>query len=580
MKRVLQQVGSYRRDTFLCIGLTTLEVIMEILLPFITARLLDEGLLAAHLPAVYRYGAIMVALAFLSLIFGAVAGKFAASASSGFAANLRQAIYDNIQTFSFSNIDKFSVPGLVTRMTTDVTNVQQAFMMVIRIAVRSPLTFIFSFVMCLYINRPLSLTFLIAVAFLIVVIGGIMLITMKIFDEVFHRYDDLNASVQENVSAIRVVKAFVREGYENEKFSKASKKLYDLFVKADGLLAFNNPAMMVAVYFCIIMVSWLGAHFIVVDGTLGTTDLTSLFSYIMSLLMSLMMLSMVVVMITMSLASIRRIGEVLGETPDLQNPADPVMDVKDGSIDFDHVSFSYKHGSGKNALSDIDLHIKSGETIGVIGGTGSGKSSLVNLICRLYDVDSGCVKVGDLDVRAYDMEALREQVSVVLQKNTLFSGTILENLRWGNPDATEEECIEACKAACADEFIDRMPDGYNTRIERGGNNVSGGQKQRLCIARALLKKPKVLILDDSTSAVDTATDAKIRRAFAEKIPGTTKIIIAQRVSSVQDADRILVLDDGRINGFDTHENLLKTNAIYQEIYESQVKGGGDFDQPA
>ena len=580
MKRVLRQLGPYKKDALLCIGLTMLEVIMEILLPFITARIIDEGLQASSLPAVYRYGIVMVVLAFLSLEFGGIAGKFAASASSGLSANLREAIYNNIQTFSFSNIDKFSVPGLVTRMTTDVTNVQNAFMMVIRVAVRSPLNFLFSFAMCLYINRELSLTFLIAVAFLIVVIGAIMVITMKIFNEVFQRYDDLNASVQENVSAIRVVKAFVREDYEKSKFEKASANLYRLFVKADGLLSFNNPAMMVAVYFCIIMVSWMGAQFIVVDGTLSTGDLTSLFSYIMSLLMSLMMLSMVVVMIAMSMASVRRISEVLGETPDLQDPAEPVMEVKDGSIDFNHVNFSYKHGSGKNALSGIDLHVKSGETIGVIGGTGSGKSSLVNLICRLYDVDEGSVCVGGVDVRQYDMEALRNQVSVVLQKNTLFSGTILENLRWGNPDATDEECIEACRAACADEFIERMPDGYNTRIERGGNNVSGGQKQRLCIARALLKKPRVLILDDSTSAVDTATDAKIRQAFAEKIPGTTKIIIAQRVSSVQDADRILVLDNGRINGFDTHEGLLESNAIYREIYESQVKGGGDFDQPA
>ena len=580
MKRVLRQLGPYKKDALLCIGLTMLEVIMEILLPFITARIIDEGLQASSLPAVYRYGIVMVVLAFLSLVFGGIAGKFAASASSGLSANLREAIYNNIQTFSFSNIDKFSVPGLVTRMTTDVTNVQNAFMMVIRVAVRSPLNFLFSFAMCLYINRELSLTFLIAVAFLIVVIGAIMVITMKIFNEVFQRYDDLNASVQENVSAIRVVKAFVREDYEKSKFEKASANLYRLFVKADGLLSFNNPAMMVAVYFCIIMVSWMGAQFIVVDGTLSTGDLTSLFSYIMSLLMSLMMLSMVVVMIAMSMASVRRISEVLGETPDLQDPAEPVMEVKDGSIDFNHVNFSYKHGSGKNALSGIDLHVKSGETIGVIGGTGSGKSSLVNLICRLYDVDEGSVCVGGVDVRQYDMEALRNQVSVVLQKNTLFFGTILENLRWGNPDATDEECIEACRAACADEFIERMPDGYNTRIERGGNNVSGGQKQRLCIARALLKKPRVLILDDSTSAVDTATDAKIRQAFAEKIPGTTKIIIAQRVSSVQDADRILVLDNGRINGFDTHEGLLESNAIYREIYESQVKGGGDFDQPA
>ena len=464
-------------------------------------------------------------------------------------------------------------------MTTDITNVQNAFMMVIRIAVLAPLMLIFSYVMCLIISPRLSLMFLIAVAFLVVVLGSIMVVTLKIFNQVFQKYDDLNASVQENVSAIRVVKAFVREDYENKKFSKASANLYKLFVKAEGLLAFNNPAMMLAVYFCIMIASWLGAQFIV-GGTLSTGDLTSLFSYIMSLLMSLMMLSMVVVLISMSMASIRRISEVLSETPDLKEPAQPVLEVADGSVDFDHVSFSYKQGSGKNALTDIDLHIRSGETIGVIGGTGSGKSSLVNLICRLYDVSEGTVRVGGLDVRQYDMEALRNQVSVVLQKNTLFSGTILENLRWGNPEATEEECIQACKAACADEFIDRFPDGYQTRIERGGANVSGGQKQRLCIARALLKHPKVLILDDSTSAVDTATDAKIRAAFAEKIPGTTTIIIAQRVSSVEHADRILVLDEGRIDGFDTHENLLETNAIYREIYESQVKGGGDFDQPA
>ncbi len=579
MRKVISQLRQYKKDTFLCIGLTALEVVMEILLPFITAKIIDEGLQAGNMPAIYRYGALMIVMAFFSLFFGATAGKFAASASSGLSANLREAIYANIQTFSFSNIDKFSVPGLVTRMTTDITNVQNAFMMVIRVAVRAPLNLIFSFLMCLLINVHLSLMFLIAVVFLVIVLGTIMTVTMKIFNQVFTKYDDLNASVQENISAIRVVKAFVREGYENTKFSKASGNLYRLSVKAEGLLAFNNPAMMIAVYFCIISVSWLGAQFIV-GGSLTTGDLTSLFSYIMSLLMSLMMLSMVVVMISMSMASIRRISEVLDETPDLHDPEQPVMEVADGSIDFNHVNFSYKHGSGKNALSDIDLHIRSGETIGVIGGTGSGKSSLVNLICRLYDVDDGSVCVGGTDVRRYDMEALRNQVSVVLQKNTLFSGTILDNLRWGNPDATEEECIEACRAACADEFIDRMPDGYHTRIERGGANVSGGQKQRLCIARALLKKPKVLILDDSTSAVDTATDAKIRAAFAERIPGTTKIIIAQRISSVEGADRILVLDEGRINGFDTHENLLKTNAIYQEIYESQVKGGGDFDQPA
>ena len=579
MKKVLQQLRQYRKDTFLCIGLTALEVLMEILLPFITARLMDEGLEKANLPVVYRYGIIMVVLALVSLLFGALAGKYAASASSGLSANLREAIYARIQTFSFSNIDKFSVPGLVTRMTTDITNVQNAFMMVIRVAVRAPMLFVFSFAMCLFISPATSQMFLFAVVFLVVVLGAIMVVTLNIFNRVFQKYDDLNASVQENISAIRVVKAFVREGYENRKFSKASGNLYKMFVKAEGLLAFNNPAMMLAVYFCILSASWLGAQFIVA-GDMTTGDLTSLFSYIMSLLMSLMMLSMVVVMISMSMASVRRIGEVLSETPDLTEPEQPVMEVADGSIDFDDVSFSYKRGSDKNALSHIDLHIRSGETIGVIGGTGSGKSSLVNLICRLYDVSQGTVKVGGLDVRRYDMEALRNQVSVVLQKNTLFSGTILENLRWGNPDATEEECVAACQAACADEFIDRLPDGYHTYIHRGGSNVSGGQKQRLCIARALLKKPKILILDDSTSAVDTDTDARIRAAMAKQIPGTTKIIIAQRVSSVEHADRILVLDNGRVDAFDTHEHLLERNAIYREIYDSQVKGGGDFDQPA
>ena len=579
MKIVLKQLGRYRKEAWLCIGLTALEVLMEILMPFVTAIIIDQGLEAANLPVVYRFGALMVVMALMSLIFGTLAGRFAAGASSGFAANLREAIYANIQRFSFSNIDKFSVPGLVTRMTTDITNVQNAFMMIIRVAVRSPLMLFFSYAMCLIISPRMSLMFLIAVVFLVAVLGSIMVVTLKIFNQVFHKYDDLNASVQENISGIRVVKAFVREDYETKKFSKASATLRKMFVKAEGLLAFNNPAMMVSVYFCVICASWLGAQ-LIVAGDMSTGELTSLFSYIMSLLMGLMMLSMVVVMISMSMASIRRIGQVLTEEPDLASPQDPVTEVADGSIDFDHVSFSYKEGSSKYALSDIDLHIKAGETIGVIGGTGCGKSSLVNLICRLYDASKGTVKVGGVDVRRYDTEVLRNQVSVVLQKNTLFSGTILENLRWGDPDATEEDCIQACKAACADEFIDRMPDGYNTHIERGGANVSGGQKQRLCIARALLKKPKVLILDDSTSAVDTATDAKIQKAFAQQIPGTTKIIIAQRISSVEHADRILVLDNGRIDGFDTHEKLLETNAIYRDIYESQVKGGGDFDQSA
>lgn len=578
MKTILQYLGKYKKDSILTPIFTALEVVMEVLLPFITAKIIDNGLEAGNMQAVYQYGIVMVVMAFFSLAFGALAGKYAASASSGFAANLREAIYNNIQTFSFSNIDKYSTAGLVTRMTTDITNVQNAYQMILRIAVRAPLMLIFSMIMCFTINKDLSLIFLVAIIFLAVVLSVIMRLAMKVFDVVFKKYDDLNASVQENVSAIRVVKAFVREDYENSKFSKAAQNVYRLFVKAEKLLSFNNPSMLLAIYGCILAISWFGAKYIVI-GTMSTGELTSMFSYVMSVMMSLMMLSMIFVMISMSMASIHRIVEVLRETPDLKNPEHPLMQVPDGSIDFEHVSFSYKHGSEKMALQDIDLHIHAGETIGVIGGTGSGKSSLVNLICRLYDVDQGQVRVGGHDVKEYDMEELRNQVSVVLQKNVLFSGTILENLRWGNPEATEEECMDACKAACADEFIDRLPDGYHTYITRGGTNVSGGQKQRLCIARALLKKPKVLILDDSTSAVDTATDAKIRKAFAEKIPGTTTIIIAQRISSVQDADRILVLDGGKVNGFDSHENLLKTNAIYQEIYESQIKGGGDFDQP-
>ena len=538
MRKVLQQLGKYKRDTFLCIGLTALEVIMEILMPFVTAIIIDRGLEASNLPVVYRYGALMVLMAFLSLAFGAFAGKNAASAASGLSANLREAIYANIQTFSFSNIDKFSVPGLVTRMTTDITNVQNAFMMVIRVAVRAPLNLIFSFAMCLIISPHLSAMFLIAVVFLVAVIGSIMVVTLKIFRQVFRRYDDLNASVQENVTAIRVVKAFVREDYENVKFSKASKMLYDLSVKAEGLLAFNNPAMMVAVYFCIISVSWFGAKFIV-GGSLTTGDLTSLFSYIMSLLMSLMMLSMVVVMISMSMASIRRISEVLNEKADLTDPEDPVMTVSDGSIDFNHVNFSYKHGSGKNALSDIDLHIKSGETIGVIGGTGSGKSSLVNLICRLYDVDEGSVCVGGVDVRRYDTEVLRNQVSVVLQKNTLFSGTILDNLRWGNPDATEEECIEACRAACADEFIDRMPDGYETKIAELGSSLSGGERQRLGIARAFLHDADILFLDEPTSNIDSLNEGMILRSLKEECADKTILMVSHRKSTMGIADDVL-----------------------------------------
>ena len=579
MKNILKQLKQYKKDTLLTMLFTTLEVVMEVLLPFITAMIIDNGLQASSMPVVWRYGLIMVVMAVCSLCFGALAGKFAASASAGLACNLRESMYVHVQEFSFSNIDKFSTAGLVTRMTTDVTNVQNAFQMLIRIAVRAPLMMICSMVMCFLINRSLSLIFLGGLCFLAVIVAVITRLTTLIFRRVFDQYDGLNASVQENVTAIRVVKAYVREKYENKKFGKAAELLYRLSVKAEGILALNNPAMMLVVYACIIAVSWFGAHYIVL-GTMSTGDITSLFSYIMSVMMSLMMLSMIFVMITMSTASVRRISEVLREQPELHDPDSPVKEVADGSIDFDHVTFAYRQGKGEETLTDLDLHIRSGETIGVIGGTGCGKSSLVNLISRLYDVSSGNVRVGGRDVREYDMEALREQVSVVLQKNVLFSGTILDNLRWGNPEATEEECREACHAACADEFIEKFPKGYHTWIERGGTNVSGGQKQRLCIARALLKKPKVLILDDSTSAVDTATDAKIRSALRTVIPGTTKIIIAQRISSVQDADRILVLEGGRINGFDTHENLLKTNAIYRDIYESQTRGGGDFDMPA
>lgn len=577
MRTVLKQLKQYKRDTFLTMGFTTLEVIMEVLLPFITALIIDNGLEQSDMPAILKYGVLMLAMAVVSLFSGAMAGKFAASASSGFACNLRESMYIRVQDYSFSNIDKFSTAGLVTRMTTDVTNLQNAFQMIIRIAVRAPLMLVSSMVMCFLINRNLSLVFLAALCFLAVVLALIMKKSSAVFKEVFDRYDDLNASVQENVTAIRVVKAYVREDHERDKFNKAAQNLYRLFVKAESLLALNNPVMMLVVYACITAVSWFGAQFIVA-GSMTTGDITSLFSYIMSVMMSLMMLSMIFVMVTMSSASIRRISEVLNEKPELHNPENPVMEVADGSIDFEHVSFAYKHGTGEDTLEDIDLHIKSGETIGIIGGTGCGKSSLVNLISRLYDASEGTVKVGGRDVREYDMEVLRNEVSVVLQKNVLFSGTILDNLRWGNENASEDECRTACEAACADEFIDRLPKGYDTWIERGGTNVSGGQKQRLCIARALLKKPKVLILDDSTSAVDTATDAKIRKAFQTYIPGTTKIIIAQRVSSVEDADRILVLDDGKINGFDTHEHLLENNEIYRDIYESQTQGGGDFDQ--
>ncbi len=577
MKTVLAQLKQYKKDTVVTVLFTALEVVMEVLLPFATAQIIDNGLEKSDMPAIIRYGILMLAMAVVSLFAGAMAGRFASSASTGFACNLRESMYVNIQDFSFSNIDKFSTAGLVTRMTTDVTNVQNAFQMIIRIAVRAPLMLISSMILCFLISPSLSMIFLAALCFLAVVLAVIMTKATSIFKEVFDRYDDLNASVQENVTAIRVVKAYVREKYENAKFQKATQNLYRLFVKAESLLALNNPAMMLVVYACITAVSWLGAHF-VVAGTMSTGEITSLFSYIMSVMMSLMMLSMIFVMVSMSSASVRRIAEVLKEKPELNNPENPVKEVRDGSIDFEHVSFAYQHGTGEDTLEDINLHIRSGETIGIIGGTGCGKSSLVNLISRLYDAAEGTVKVGGRDVREYDMEVLRNEVAVVLQKNVLFSGTILDNLRWGNENATEQECEQACRAACADEFIERFPKRYDTWIERGGSNVSGGQKQRLCIARALMKKPKVLILDDSTSAVDTATDAKIRKAFQTYIPGTTKIVIAQRISSVQDTDRILVLEDGRINGFDTHERLLENNEIYRDLYESQTQGGGDFDQ--
>ena len=578
IKTLLRHVKQYKKPALLTPTFAALEVVMEVLIPFVTAMLIDKGIQAGNMAEILKYGGLMLVLALVSLYCGVVCGRYAATASSGFAGNLRDAMYTNIQTFSFSNIDKFSTAGLITRMTTDVNNLQMAFSMCIRIAVRAPMTLISSMVMCFVIDRQLSLIFLGAMVVLAAALITISRKAMKLFSETFRKYDDLNASVQENISAIRVVKAFVREDHESEKFGKAANNLYRLFVKAESIIAFNGPVMMLVVYTCIILLSWFGAQFIV-GSTLTTGELTSLFSYVMTALGSLMMLSMIFVMLTMSMASGRRICEVLDEKADLTNPENPVMEVRDGSIDFDNVSFTYKTGEGDPTLRHIDLHIRSGETVGIIGGTGSGKSSLVNLISRLYDVSEGAVKVGGIDVRQYDMEALRNQVAVVLQKNVLFSGTILENLRWGKEDATLEECREACAQACATEFIERMPDGYNTHIEQGGTNVSGGQKQRLCIARALMKKPRVLILDDSTSAVDTATDAKIREAFAKRIPGTTKLIIAQRISSVQHADRILVLEDGCVNGFDTHENLLATNEIYREIYETQTQGGGDFDEP-
>ena len=579
IKTLAKCIGKYKKESIITPIFTAVEVFLEILIPFITASIIDKGIQAGDMRKVGIYGGIMLIIAFLSLFCGIQAGKYGAAASTGFACNLREKMYENIQTFSFSNIDKFSTAGLVTRMTTDVTNVQNAYQMIIRSVVRAPLMMICSITMCVIISPRLSIIFLVALIFLGFVLFFIIYKVTPVFTSGFEKYDELNASVQENISGIRVVKAFVREEHENKKFNKAADNLYKTFVKAESFLAFNNPTMMLVVYGCIVALSWFASHFIV-SGSITTGNLTSMFSYVMSMLMALMILSMIFVMVSMSAASARRISEVLNEKADLANPEKPYEEVEDGRIDFNHVKFSYRKNSTEDTLHDIDIHINAGETIGIIGGTGCGKSSFVSLISRLYDVTEGSVCVGGKDVRTYDMDALRNQVAVVLQKNVLFSGTILDNLRWGDDNASYEDCVEACKQACADEFIERMPKKYDTWIEQGGTNVSGGQRQRLCIARALLKKPKVLILDDSTSAVDTATDAKIKQAFAQKIPGTTKLIVSQRISSIQDADRIIVLEDGKVSGFDTHENLMENNKVYREICEVQMQGGGDFDESA
>ncbi len=579
LKTLAGQVKEFKRDSILTPICMILEVVFETIIPLLMASIIDDGVEAGNIHHIYLVGAWMVVAAALGLLTGVLGGRFAARASAGFARNLRESMFTNIQSYSFSNIDKFSTAGLVTRLTTDVTNLQNAYQMILRMCFRAPCSMICAMVMAFTINAKLASIYLAAVIILGTILFGIMSSATKFFQQAFPKYDDLNASVQENISAIRVVKAYVREEEEIGKLKKASQNIYNIFVKAECKLTFNAPLMQFTVYTCIMLISWIGAKMIV-GSTLTTGELMSLLTYCMNILMSLMMLSMVFVMITMSVASARRISEVLNETSDLSNPQNPVYEVNNGEIEFRHVNFSYRVDSEEPVLHDINLNIKSGETIGIIGGTGSAKTSLVNLISRLYDVTSGAIFVGGRDVREYDMESLRNQVSVVLQKNVLFSGTILENLRWGDKNASREECIRACKLACADEFIEKMPDKYETYIEQGGSNVSGGQKQRLCIARALLKKPKVLILDDSTSAVDTATDAKIRRAFAEEIPDTTKLIIAQRISSVQNADRIIVMDNGKIDGFGTHEELLESNEIYREVYESQTGGGGDFDEKA
>ena len=579
LKTLIKQIKEYKKASIATPLFMLGEVLMETIVPLLMAKIIDNGVNVegGDIGYICKIGLLMIVAAVIGLFTGLMGGRYGAYASAGIAKNLRKAMYYNIQNFSFSNIDKYSTAGLVTRMTTDVTNVQNAYMMLLRMGTRAPASLICAMAAAFFINARVATVYLIAVIVLGAILALIIRFANKYFNLVFEKYDELNASVQENVSAIRVVKAYVREEYETNKFAQASAKVYNMFVKAESVLAFNMPVMMVTVYTCILLISWLGAHMIVSD-TLTTGDLMSLLTYCMNILMSLMMVSMVFVMISMSMASARRISEVINETGTIRNPEHPVMEVPDGSIRFDHAYFRYKENAEDYVLKDINLDIASGETIGIIGGTGSAKTSLVSLISRLYDVSQGSVQVGGIDVRDYDMEVLRNQVAVVLQKNTLFSGTIYDNLRWGDQDATEEECRRACELACADEFIERFPEKYDTYIEQGGSNVSGGQKQRLCIARALLKKPKILILDDSTSAVDTATDAKIRRAFAEEIPDTTKIIIAQRVSSVQQADRIIVMNEGEIHGIGTHEELLQTDEIYREVYESQNGTGGDFDE--
>lgn len=578
LKTLGAHIKEYKKASVLTPVFMILEVLFEMIIPMLMASIIDDGIKKGDMGHIYQVGALMVGAAFLGLLAGLLGGRYGAIASAGFAKNVRKAMYDNIQTFSFSNIDKFSTSGLVTRLTTDVTNLQNAYQMILRMCMRAPASLICAMCMAFYTNARIASIYLIAVFLLGIVLFIIIKFTMKYFNQVFKKYDKLNESVQENVSAIRVVKAYAREGHEKAKFDRAGENIYKMFVKAESLIALNSPIMQFTVYTCILLISWLGANMIV-GGSLKTGELTSLLAYCMNILMSLMMLSMIFVMITLSIASAERIVEVLDEKADITNPEDPVRQVADGSVSFEHVNFSYKKDATDFVLKDINLDIHAGETVGILGGTGSAKSSLVNLISRLYDVSDGSVKVGGRDVREYDIEVLRNEVSVVLQKNVLFSGTILENLRWGDKEATREECVHACELACADEFISKMKDGYDTYIEQGGSNVSGGQKQRICIARALLKKPKILILDDSTSAVDTATDAKIRKAFAQEIPSTTKFIIAQRISSIEHCDRIIVMEDGMVDGFGTHEELLKANEIYRDIYESQMSGSGDFDEP-